>query len=167
MLKLRQKEEKQMEMKFLPLNESHDEAIANIIRTNLRNYHLDIPGTAYYDETLDHLSRYYAKDGRAYYVLVKDDTVIGGIGIAEFQRDCCELQKLYLADHAKGNGIGYQMIDFIEAEARRLGYKRIYLETHSNLAPAVHIYERSGYRKIERPESVVHSTMNLFFLKDL
>lgn len=44
---------------------------------------------------------------------------------------------------------------------------RICLETHTNLAAAIHVYERSGYREIHRPASVVHSTMNRFYLKQL
>ena len=81
--------------------------------------------------------------------------------------ECCELQKLYLDDRVKGRGYGYELIGKVEEEARRLGYKRIYLETHTNLKVAVHTYERARYKQIGRPESVVHSTMDLFYLKEL
>ena len=95
--------------------------------------------------------------------------MIGGIGFAEFDGfdECCELQKLYLDETARGQGLGYEMIRHIEEQARSLGYRRIYLETHTNLAAAIHVYERSGYREIPRPASVVHSTMNRFYLKEL
>ena len=59
------------------------------------------------------------------------------------------------------------MIRHIEAQAKAMGYRRIYLETHTNLEAAMHEYERSGYRRIERPVSVVHSTMDRFYLKEL
>ena len=55
----------------------------------------------------------------------------------------------------------------VESAARELGYKRIYLETHNNLKAAIHLYEKCGYKEIERPAAVVHSTMNRFFLKEL
>ena len=32
---------------------------------------------------------------------------------------------------------------------------------------AVHLYEKCGYKEIERPAAVVHSTMNRFFLREL
>ena len=48
-----------------------------------------------------------------------------------------------------------------------LGFHRMYLETHTNLQAAMHIYEKSGYALIERPASVMHSTMNRFYLKEL
>lgn len=156
-------------MKFEPLTLEYDAAIAALIRTSLKANHLDIPGTAYFDEGLDHLSSFYHQSSRAYYVLLDEGKVIGGIGLAEFSGfpDCCELQKLYLDNAYKGQRLGYGMIEYIERIARKLGYRQIYLETHTNLQAAIHIYERSGYREITRPESVVHSTMNKFYLHDL
>ena len=156
-------------MEYRKLSGEYDAALASLIRTNLKAHRLDIPGTAYYDEGLDHLSDFYTHAGRSYFVLLDREKLVGGIGLAEigFFPECCELQKLYLDDCVKGNGLGYQMIETVEQEARRLGYKRIYLETHTNLQAAIHIYEKSGYQKIERPESVVHSTMNRFYFKEL
>ncbi len=156
-------------MNFELLRPEYDEALAAIIRHNLKAHHLDIPGTVYFDEVLDHLSRYYDGEGRAYYVLKNGTEIVGGIGYAEFAGfdECCELQKIYLDDRSKGHGTGYEMVRFIEEKAKETGYRQIYLETHTNLQAAIHIYERSGYRLIDRPESVVHSTMNRFYLKEL
>ncbi len=152
---------------FRPISPEYDASMAGLVRVNLKSHRLDIPGTAYYDQALDHLSAFYRHPGRAYYVLLQDGTVVGGIGFAEFQGDCCELQKLYLADGVKGKSLSYGMISFVEEKARELGYRRIYLETHANLTAAIHVYERSGYREIPRPAGVVHSTMNKFYQKQL
>jgi len=43
----------------------------------------------------------------------------------------------------------------------------MYLETHDNLAAAIHVYEKSGYKEIEKPAGIVHATMNRFFIKEL
>ncbi len=96
------------------------------------------------------------------------DSVVGGVGLAEFEgiEDCAELQKLYLDDSVKGRGLSYDMMRKIETAARELGYKRMYLETHNNLKAAIHLYEKCGYKEIERPKAVVHSTMNRFFLNE-
>ena len=158
-------------MSYERLTPREDAALAALIRQILKAHGLDIPGTAYFDEALDHLSAFYsaAPGKRAYFVLKEGDVLLGGIGLAEFPDlpDCAELQKLYLAEAARGRGLGYEMISRVEAEARRLGYRQIYLETHSNLQAAIHIYEKSGYEEIPRPASVVHSTMNRFYRKTL
>ena len=143
-------------MELRQLTTEYDAAVADLIRTNLKAHQLDIPGTVYYDDGLDHLSDFYDGPGRVYYVLLQDGQVVGGI-----------LQKLYLSDAVKGRGLGYDLIDYIEKCARELGYRRMYLETHNNLQTAIHVYEKAGYHEIPRPESVVHSTMNRFFLKEL
>ena len=67
----------------------------------------------------------------------------------------------------KGRGLGYKLIGRVEDAARARGYGRMYLETHTNLEAALHIYEKSGYQRIDKPEAVVHATMNRFFLKHL
>lgn len=156
-------------IRYQELMPEYDAALADLIRVSLEARGLNLPGTAYYDKSLDHLSGFYSCSGRAYYVLMKDDNVIGGIGLAEFEGfdRCGELQKLYLEEASQGNGLGYEMITLIETKAREMGYRQMYLETHTNLQAAIHIYERSGYKEIPRPDSVVHSTMNRFYLKQL
>ena len=145
--------------------------IANIIRDNLKANKLDIPGTVYFDENLNNLSDFYlASPKRAYFVALDDnDNIIGGIGLAElgFMDDTAELQKLYLTDAAKGQGLSYDLIELEEETALNKGYKRIYLETHTNLKAAIHLYEKCGYKLIEKPKEVVHSSMNRFYLKEL
>ena len=156
-------------MDFVPIEPHQDVAMAAIVRAALKAHGLDIPGTAYFDEALDHLSAYYDRPGRAYYVLLEHGAVTGGVGLAQFEGlpGCCELQKLYLSPAARGRGLGYRMIRFIEERARALGYRQIYLETHTNLQAAIHEYERSGYRQIPRPAAVVHTTMDRFYIKEL
>ncbi len=158
-------------MRTRELAPEYDAALAELIRVNLRKHHLDIPGTVYFDDNLNHLSDFYlANPEKQYYCIATDDSdkLIGGIGLAEYEffDDCAELQKLYLADEVKGAGLSYRLISLIEDKAKELGYKRMYLETHNNLQAAIHVYEKSGYKEIDKPAGVVHSTMNRFFIKE-
>ena len=145
--------------------------IAKIIRDNLKNYGLDIPGTAYFDSSLDNLYEYYYPfDNKGYYVMVDEsDNVIGGVG---FDKDChfencAELQKLYLADSVKGLGLSYILMEHIEKQIKQKGYSAIYLETHDNLKTAIHVYNKCGFAEIERPVDLIHGAMNMFFYKKL
>lgn len=145
--------------------------IAKIIRANLEAHSLNISGTAYFDSCLDDLYSFYkSKDCGGYFVLVdKNNMVVGGIGFdkIDFFPNCAELQKMYIADSAKGNGLSYMLIRFIEERMKDSGIKTAYLETHSNLQAAIHVYEKSGYYKIERPDEVGHGAMDLFYKKEL
>lgn len=155
-----------------PITPDDDAAIAAIIRANLRAAGLDIPGTAYYDPELEHLSAFYgaAPAARAYYIATDAaGSVIGGVGFAEFPgvEACAELQKLYLADSVKGRGYSHLLMQAVEDGARAAGYEKLYLETHTSLAIACALYEKHGYASIPQPVPTVHTTMDRFYIKTL
>lgn len=159
-------------MNYRKINASDDKIIAEIIRKNLEKHHSDIPGTAYFDSELDHLSVFYNSNPskRIYFVAIdENEEVIGGVGIAEFEgiENCAELQKLYLSDSVKGRGYGKELMKIAESWARTAGYKKLYLETHTNLFVAMNLYKKMGFTQIEKPRTTVHSTMNSFYLKEL
>mgnify|MGYP000220454452 CR=1 FL=1 len=160
------------DIKIRLITDADNSAIAEIIRTNLKKFNLDIPGTAYFDPELNCLSKYYSAlpKKRAYFITEGDDKqIIGGVGIAEFEKiDCCaEIQKLYLADAAKGKGLGRMLMQTAENFAKERNYKKLYLETHSDLTAAIRLYERLGFKEIERPPFVIHTTMDRFYIKEL
>lgn len=159
-------------LKYRKITEADDESIAAIVRENLKRAGLDIPGTVYFDPELDHLSAYYNSIGekRVYFIaLDESEQVVGGVGISELKGvpNWAELQKLYLNDSAKGKGYSRELMSMAENWAKENGYKKLYLETHTNLKIAIRLYEKLGFKQIERPKFVVHSTMDHFYLKDL
>ena len=156
--------------KIREMTMADNEAVAVLVRSNLKKHGLDIPGTVYFDSCVDALYESYLGAKGKYFVMTDEEgTVVGGIGFDEFPffPSCAELQKLYLADSVKGYGLGYRLIEFIEQAMRKCGYKASYLETHENLQAAIHIYEKCGYVKIERPVQVSHGAMTHFYYKEL
>ena len=86
-------------LNYRSLTADDDATLASIIRTSLEQMHLNLPGTAYFDPELDHLSAYYARDPekRTYFVALDNaGQVVGGVGAAEFAPIpyCAEFQKL-------------------------------------------------------------------------
>lgn len=159
-------------IRICPITAAEDAAMAALVRENLKAVGLDIPGTAYFDPELESLSRFYAgrPERRTYYVaLDAGGRVLGGAGLAEFEgiADCAELQKLYMAEAAKRNGIATRLVQQVEWRARELGYRKLYLETHSSLVPALRLYEKLGFACVEPPCAVQHGTMDRFYIKEL
>ena len=159
-------------LNYRKIEAADNKGIAEIIRSNLEKFHLNIPGTVYFDPEVEHLSVFYNSDPskRAYFVALDDNgQVVGGVGAAEFagMENCAELQKLYLDDSVKGKGYGKELMKIAEDWARNAGYENMYLETHTNLSVALKLYEKMGFHQIERPAATVHSTMNRFYLKNL
>lgn len=67
-------------LNYRKINVADDETIARIIRHNLEKLHLDIPGTAYFDPELNHLSTYYnaAPDKRTYFIALDEANQVAG-----------------------------------------------------------------------------------------
>lgn len=157
-------------MYIRPIKQSDDPFLAQIIRDTLSQYQLDIPGTAYFDPELDHLSEFYqADDRRAYFVLTDEtDTPLGGIGLAEYDRDkeIAELQKLYISKEARGQKAGYQLIEKVLRFSEEQHYQAVYLETHHRLDAALHLYTAYGFKELSQPlRQTQHNAMDRFFIR--
>ncbi|MCO6506500.1 MAG: GNAT family N-acetyltransferase [Snodgrassella sp.] len=59
-----------------------------------------------------------------------------------------ELAKLAVAPEAQGKHIGTQLIEDMIAKARELGAKKLYIESHTSLKPAIHLYQKAGFKEI-------------------
>lgn len=161
----------QSEVNLRPIQKEDNEKMAQIIRTALEEYELDKPGTAYYDPQLDNLSDYYDNQDRAqYFVLEKDDKIIGGGGYSAFSQreDVAELEKLYVDEDYRRQGFSGLLIKKIEEAAQKDEYQNLYIETSKVLDAANLIYVHYGYQsRDEALEGSEHEAMDRFFIKKL
>jgi Acetyltransferase (GNAT) family. len=59
------------------------------------------------------------------------------------------------------------MMEYLERHAAKTGYRRVYLETHTSLQAAIHLYEKCGYKLIGQPAEAIHGAMDRFYMKEL
>jgi putative acetyltransferase len=62
-----------------------------------------------------------------------------------------ELVKMTVSEAARGNGVGRRLLAFAIDLARRMGARRICLESNRRAAAAVHLYEQLGFRHRTEP----------------
>lgn len=96
-----------------------------------------------------------------------DGTPLGCVGLRPLPTDgCCEMKRLYICPSARGRGLGRTLIDAIIAEAERIGYREMRLDTLSTMAEAISLYEAAGFTPTARYyETPVANT--LFFARAL
>ena len=131
-----------------------DPALAKIVRDTLTEFGANHPGTVYYDPTTDHLSEVFKLPGSWYFVAEMNGEIVGGGGIYPtdgLPADTCELVKMYLRPHARGAGLGKQLIELCMNKASELCYKNIYLETMPELKKAMKVYELFGFEYLKGP----------------
>lgn len=131
-----------------------NESIAAIIRSSLEEYGLNLPGTAYFDESLDYMYEAFREASSQYFIALDGDKIIGGVGVfpsAGLPPDTVELVKMYLLPEYRGQGLGKLLIRKCIGQAQNLGYRYIYLESLTELKTAVGVYEKLGFRLLDKP----------------
>ena len=129
-------------------------AMAAIIRETLTEFALNIPGTAYFDESTDHLYESFQVEKSAYFVALEEGEIVGGVGLFPsngLPKGTVELVKMYLKSKSRGKGLGKKLMLKCIALAKTLGYQNIYLETMPELSTAVSAYEKLGFKLLQKP----------------
>jgi len=158
-------------MRIRPIEPGDNEELAKVIRTALAEFGANKPGTVYFDPTTDALFELFRTPKSFYYVALVDGKVVGGCGI--FPTDnlpdgTCELVKLYLAKEARGTGLGKQLMEISLSWAKENGYTQVYLESMPELAKAVSIYEKVGFKALDHPlGNSGHCGCDIWMLKEL
>lgn len=146
-------------------------AIYKIVQTSLESYGLDHPGTAYTDPYLNQLYEFYQKEPRGeYWVLKRNETVVGGIGIAPFgdYKKIAEVQKYYIQKEYQGFGYGRLLFEQAVHFSKIKDYKKLYIETMDTLSKANKIYEHYGFKLLHQAlDGSEHDLMDRHFMLDL
>ncbi|RNL54191.1 GNAT family N-acetyltransferase [Pedobacter jejuensis] len=131
-----------------------NQELAELIRVVFREFKIDKPGTVYTDPTTDDLFEVFEKEGSAYWLAEEDGVLLGGCGIYPtdgLPDGCVELVKFYLSAAARGKGIGKMLMQKSIESAQQFGYNEMYLESFPELATAIGMYEKAGFKKLESP----------------
>jgi len=159
-----------MNISIREIQPSDNTALARIIRSTLEEFGAVRKNTVYYEETTDHLYDLFQHPQSYYWVAEVNGEVVGGAGIYPTQGipdDTTELVKMYLVPSARGLGIGKRLIENCIELAKEKGYKRLYLESMPELKRAISVYERFGFKYLERQFDTAHIGCAVWMIKDL
>lgn len=72
-----------------------------------------------------------------------------GCGAVKFHEDTVgEIKRMWVAQRARGLGLGRRLLQILENEAREAGMTVLHLETNQTLIEAIELYRRSGYQEV-------------------
>lgn len=98
-----------------------------------------------FDRELAHFEEEYGAPGGAFF-LEKD--AMGCGGLRRFADGIAEMKRLYVVPAGRGKGIGEALARRIIDEARRLGYRRLVLDTLPDMKAAQALYRSLGFKEI-------------------
>lgn len=101
------------------------------------------------DDELAGLPGDYAPPLGALFVAPDANGLVAMIGLRPIDDRICEMKRLYVRPEARGRGLAKQLIDGILAEARRLKYEEIRLDTLPMMGDAQHLYVAMGFADID------------------
>jgi ribosomal protein S18 acetylase RimI-like enzyme len=78
----------------------------------------------------------------------KADRLVGMIGLRPLDGEVCEMKRLFVRPEARGRGLARQLIARLLAEARRLRYAEIRLDTLPMMGDAQALYVALGFYDI-------------------
>jgi len=94
-----------------------------------------------------------------------DGRAVGCGGVARFDETRGELKRMYVEPGSRGLGLGRKLLDALEAEARRLGYVAVVLETGDRQPAALGLYVSAGYARTPCYEPYASRELSLCFEK--
>jgi GNAT superfamily N-acetyltransferase len=88
-------------------------------------------------------------EGRGgFFVAFLDSEPVGCGAVRQLEPGVGEIKRMYVSPAARGRGIGGMILSTLEDEARRLGARRLVLETGPRQPEAIACYERAGFIRI-------------------
>ncbi len=85
------------------------------------------------------------KGGAILYAIL-DGEAVGTVALKHDGGQVFELTKMAVTSAAQGRGIGRLLMDAAIARFKKIGGAKLYLESHSSLAPALRLYESAGFQ---------------------
>jgi len=99
-------------------------------------------------KALDHPDEYILNKGGHIFIALYNNEPIGACALIKMDNDMFELAKMAVSPKAKGKGIGYLLGLAGVEKARQLGAKKLYLESNTILKPAINLYHKLGFKKV-------------------
>ena len=153
---------------FQEILPAHTTAMANLIRSIFEELEIPKVGTAYEDPSLNDLYKAYQAPRSSYFVALKGEKVVGGVGLAplaNYSGSMGELQKLYVDRKVRSQGVGAQLVERCLQQAKSFKYAGCYLETMPNMKAAQKLYQRYGFNFCEEPLGETgHSACHVYML---
>lgn len=97
-------------------------------------------------DALENPDKKVLQPGGHIYMALQGDNAVGTCALIRYDAKTFELAKMAVAPEARGQRIGWRLGQAIIGRAQELGGHTLYLESNSVLKPALHLYEKLGFR---------------------
>jgi GNAT superfamily N-acetyltransferase len=140
------KEREQSKVQIVDYSDEHQTAFRALNEEWISTY-FKIEEADY--KALDHPKEHILDEGGAILVALYEGQPLGVCALIKMEDEgSYELAKMAVSPKAQGKSIGYLLGRAVIERAKKLGAKRVYLESNTALKPAINLYYKLGFEKI-------------------
>lgn len=107
----------------------------------------------------------FAPPGGNFLLVLRDGQAIAGGAFMPWQGDSAEFKRIWTHPAYRRQGLAGEVLQALERQALRQGYRRVYLTTGYRQPEAVALYLRHGYRALFAPDADHEALKTLPFEK--
>jgi ribosomal protein S18 acetylase RimI-like enzyme len=103
-----------------------------------------------FERELETLADMYGPPSGALFLATRSTDLepAGCVGLRALEHGACEMKRLYVRREARGHHLGRELVNVVVAEARRLGYTHVRLDTLASMTAARTLYTSLGFVSI-------------------
>ncbi len=154
-----------------PIQKRDNTWIGRVIRNVMTEFQAVGEGYSIHDPEVDDMFAHYREKRACYFVIVRDQQVVGGGGIGPLKggdKLTCELRKMFFQPACRGIGLGSRLLMLLMDAARKRGYQTCYLETLERMWQARELYRKTGFQLLESPMGKTgHCSCDRWYVREL
>jgi GNAT superfamily N-acetyltransferase len=109
-----------------------------------------LPGGFDAGDAIDAAATGYRPPLGLFAVAVREGAVIGCGALQFLDAETAEVKRMWVGPKARGQGLGKQLLAYLEEQSAKAGRRRLVLDTNGTLTEALALYAKQGYNTIER-----------------
>ena len=122
-------------------------------------------GNGPWDDDLKKIDAVYQHNGGCFLVGIVEDRIVAIGALERTDAERAEIKRMRVHPDFQGRGFGLAILERLEAQARKLGYRTLHLDTTTRQIAAQRLYTNHGYHETGR--TVVAGFDTILFEKEL
>jgi len=135
-----------MSFKIEPVSSAADlEAVSDLFRAYVASLGIDLAYQGFEQELATLPGKYAPPAGALLIAKNLEEEPVGCVALRPLSSEICEMKRLYVDPAGRGLGLGRALTEAIIAEAIRIGYREMRLDTLPTLTAAAELYRKTGF----------------------
>ena len=119
--------------------------IAELFRAYEAHIGVDLSYQGFADELATLPGKYAPPRGQLLIARNANGAAIGCVALRPIDARCCEMKRLFVSPQGRGLGLGRALAEAVIAEAAKLGYAELRLDTLPSMHEAIALYRTLGF----------------------